>query len=100
MAAPLILVDGSSYLYRAFHALPPLNNTRGEPTGAVFGVLLCKFLRESAKHRPWCSRTGQAFRDLFAGTRRVAASGRPARDRALLAAVSAELRFPAWKPTT
>jgi len=35
---PLILVDGSSYLYRAFHALPPLSNSRGEPTGAVLGV--------------------------------------------------------------
>ena len=36
---PLILVDGSSYLYRAFHALPPLTNARGEPTGAVYGVV-------------------------------------------------------------
>lgn len=36
---PLILVDGSSYLYRAFHALPPLTNSRGEPTGAIYGVL-------------------------------------------------------------
>jgi DNA polymerase-1 len=35
---PLILVDGSSYLYRAFHALPPLTNSRGEPTGAIYGV--------------------------------------------------------------
>ncbi|WP_274520720.1 DNA polymerase I [Ectothiorhodospira variabilis] len=35
---PLVLVDGSSYLYRAFHALPPLSNSRGEPTGAVLGV--------------------------------------------------------------
>jgi DNA polymerase-1 len=34
----LILVDGSSYLYRAFHALPPLKNSQGEPTGAVYGV--------------------------------------------------------------
>jgi DNA polymerase-1 len=34
----LILVDGSSYLYRAFYALPPLTNSRGEPTGAVYGV--------------------------------------------------------------
>ncbi|CAI8786647.1 DNA polymerase I [Methylocaldum szegediense] len=34
----LVLVDGSSFLYRAFHALPPLNNSRGEPTGAVLGV--------------------------------------------------------------
>lgn len=39
MNRPLfIIVDGSSYLYRAFHALPPLNNSRGEPTGAVYGV--------------------------------------------------------------
>jgi DNA polymerase-1 len=36
---PLVLVDGSSYLYRAFHALPPLNNSRGEQTGAVYGVI-------------------------------------------------------------
>ncbi len=36
---PLILVDGSSYLYRAFHALPPLTNSHGEPTGAVRGVI-------------------------------------------------------------
>ena len=35
----LVLIDGSSYLYRAFHALPPLNNSRGEPTGAVYGVV-------------------------------------------------------------
>jgi DNA polymerase-1 len=43
----LVLVDGSGYLYRAFHALPPLQNSRGEPTGAVLGVVnmlnkLCK----------------------------------------------------------
>lgn len=36
---PLILVDGSSYLYRAFHAFPPLTNAGGEPTGAMYGVL-------------------------------------------------------------
>ena len=35
----LILVDGSSYLYRAFHALPPLTNQNGQPTGAVYGVI-------------------------------------------------------------
>ena len=49
MSAPkLVLVDGSSYLYRAFHALPPLSNSRGEPTGAVHGVLsmLNKLMRE------------------------------------------------------
>ena len=36
---PLILVDGSSYLFRAFHALPPLTNSKGQPTGAVYGVI-------------------------------------------------------------
>ena len=35
----LLLVDGSSYLYRAFHALPELRSTKGEPTGAIYGVL-------------------------------------------------------------
>jgi len=34
----LILVDGSSFLFRAFHALPPLTNSTGEPTGAILGV--------------------------------------------------------------
>ena len=38
-AHPLILVDGSSYFYRAFHALPPLTNSKGQPTGAVYGVV-------------------------------------------------------------
>ncbi|KUJ83045.1 DNA polymerase I [Microbulbifer flavimaris] len=47
-AAPLILVDGSSYLYRAFHALPPLATSDGRPTGAVRGVIsmLRRHLRE------------------------------------------------------
>ena len=36
---PLILVDGSSYLYRAFHALPPLTNSSGQATGAIKGVV-------------------------------------------------------------
>ena len=42
------MVDGSSYLYRAFHALPPLSNSRGEPTRAVYGVInmLLKLLKE------------------------------------------------------
>jgi len=38
-STPLVLVDGSSYLYRAFHALPPLTTSKGQPTGAVKGVL-------------------------------------------------------------
>ncbi len=38
-SAPLILVDGSSYLYRAYHALPPLTTSKGKPSGAVKGVI-------------------------------------------------------------
>jgi DNA polymerase-1 len=46
----LVLVDGSGYLYRAFHALPPLQNSRNEPTGAVLGVvnMLNKLTREES----------------------------------------------------
>lgn len=36
---PFILVDGSSYLYRAFHAMPSLTNSKGFPTGAIYGVV-------------------------------------------------------------
>jgi len=35
----LVLIDGSSYLYRAFHAMPPLTNSKGQATGAVYGVI-------------------------------------------------------------
>lgn len=48
--APIVLVDGSSYLYRAFHALPPLNNSRGQATGAVKGVI--SMLRRLQKDYP------------------------------------------------
>ncbi|MEO6080157.1 MAG: DNA polymerase I [Steroidobacteraceae bacterium] len=69
--APLILIDGSSYLYRAFFALPPLANSRGEPTGAVYGVLnmLQRFLREHAASPMVVvfDAPGKTFRDdLFA----------------------------------
>ncbi len=49
MSRPLILVDGSSYLFRAFHALPPLSTASGAPTGAIHGVLnmLNKLIRET-----------------------------------------------------
>ena len=46
----LVLIDGSSYLFRAFHALPPLSNAQGEPTGALFGVV--NMLRGTLKDRP------------------------------------------------
>ena len=36
---PIVLVDGSAYLYRAFHAMPPLTNSKGQPTGAIYGVV-------------------------------------------------------------
>ncbi len=39
MKTPLVLIDGSSYFFRAFHALPPLTNSKGQPTGAIYGVV-------------------------------------------------------------
>jgi len=73
MAPPpdLVLVDGSSYVYRAFHALPPLSNSRGEPTGAVLGVLnmLLKFMKDYQPRRIAVvfDAPGPTFRDeLFA----------------------------------
>ena len=67
----LVLVDGSSYVYRAFHALPPLSNSRGEPTGAVLGVLnmLLKFVKDFQPRRIAVvfDAPGKTFRDeLFA----------------------------------
>ena len=67
----LVLVDGSSYLYRAFHALPPLANSKGEPTGAVYGVLnmLAKLVKEYAPEHLAVvfDAPGKTFRDeLFA----------------------------------
>ncbi len=66
-ARKLVLIDGSSYLYRAFHALPPLTNSRGEPTGAVLGVLnmLNKLVKEEAPERIAVvfDAPGRTFRD-------------------------------------
>ncbi|MBX9915062.1 MAG: DNA polymerase I [Pseudomonadaceae bacterium] len=69
--APLVLVDGSSYLYRAFHALPPMTNSKGLPTGAVKGVLnMLKSLHKQYPHSPFVvvfDAKGPTFRDeLFA----------------------------------
>ncbi|MDE2235587.1 MAG: DNA polymerase I [Gammaproteobacteria bacterium] len=64
---PLVLVDGSSYLYRAFYALPPLSNSQGQPTGAVRGVaaMLKKLLAEySPEHIAVVfDARGKTFRD-------------------------------------
>jgi DNA polymerase-1 len=69
--APLVLVDGSSYLYRAFHALPPLTTSKGLPTGAVKGVLnMLKSLRKQYPESPFAvvfDAKGGTFRDeMFA----------------------------------
>ena len=64
---PLILVDGSSYLYRAYHALPPLTNSKGMPTGAVKGVI--NMMRRLQKDYPQSTLVvvfdakGRTFRD-------------------------------------
>ncbi|WBA11578.1 DNA polymerase I [Salinivibrio kushneri] len=64
---PLILVDGSSYLYRAYHASPNLTNSQGEPTGAVFGVV--NMLRSLLRQYPHShvavifDAKGKTFRD-------------------------------------
>ncbi|MGM8225083.1 DNA polymerase I [Cellvibrio sp. ARAG 10.3] len=69
--APLVLVDGSSYLYRAYHALPPLTNSKGQPTGAVKGVInMLRRLRKDYPQSPIAvvfDAKGKTFRDeLFA----------------------------------
>ncbi|GAA6133083.1 DNA polymerase I [Halopseudomonas sabulinigri] len=68
-SAPLVLVDGSSYLYRAFHALPPLTTSKGLPTGAVKGVLnMLKSLRKQYPQSPLAvvfDAKGPTFRDTM-----------------------------------
>ncbi|MFZ5636294.1 MAG: DNA polymerase I [Pseudomonadota bacterium] len=64
----LLLIDGSSYLFRAFHALPPLSNAQGEPTGALFGVV--NMLRAHLKEKPdylafVVDASGPTFRDAL-----------------------------------
>ncbi|GAA0254767.1 DNA polymerase I [Rhodanobacter caeni] len=64
----LVLIDGSSYLYRAFHALPPLTNEHGEPTGALFGVvnMLRATLREAPDYLAFvCDAPGDTFRNAL-----------------------------------
>ena len=65
--ADLVLIDGSSYLYRAYHALPKLSNSAGEPTGAIHGVLtmINKFIREepAARMAVVFDAPGKTFRD-------------------------------------
>jgi DNA polymerase I len=64
---PLILIDGSSWLFRAFHALPPLTNAQGEPTGAIYGLgsMLRKLNKDYAPERLCVvfDPKGRTFRD-------------------------------------
>ena len=67
---PLVLVDGSSYLFRAFHALPPLTTSDGQPTGAIRGVVnMLRRLRQSYPESPFAvifDAPGKTFRnDLY-----------------------------------
>src|SRR3546814_19491646 len=58
MKKTLLLVDGSSYLYRAYHAMPDLRNARGEPTGALYGVIsMLRRLMLDSKDRAEIGRT-------------------------------------------
>ena len=67
MSAPLVLIDGSSYLYRAFHALPPLTTSQGQPVGAIRGVVsMLKKLADSTDASRMAvvfDASGKTFRD-------------------------------------
>jgi len=67
MKKTLLLVDGSSYLYRAYHAMPDLRNKHGEPTGAIYGVInmMRKILQDYQPHYAACvfDVRGKTFRE-------------------------------------
>lgn len=67
MKTPLVLIDGSSYFFRAFHALPPLTNSKGQPTGAVYGVanMIKKLIKDYQPERLAVvfDAKGKTFRD-------------------------------------
>jgi DNA polymerase-1 len=69
MTKRFVLVDGSSYLYRAYHALPPLTSSSGEPTGAIYGVvnMLKRLLKdENPEHIAVIfDAKGKTFRDAI-----------------------------------
>jgi DNA polymerase I len=99
-APRLVLIDGYSYLYRAFHALPPLSNAAGEPTGALFGVV--NMLRSTLKEKPdyaafVADAPGPTFRDAlyadYKATRQAMPDDLAAQIEPMLAIVAA-LGFP------
>ncbi|MHB8453364.1 MAG: DNA polymerase I [Acidiferrobacterales bacterium] len=87
---PLVLVDGSSYVYRAFHAMPNLTNSRGEHTGAVYGVanMLRKLLKDyDPQHVAVVfDAPGRTFRDDIYGEYKA---NRPAMPDELIAQITA-----------
>ncbi len=100
----------SSYLYRAFHALPPLSNAQGEPTGALFGVV--NMLRSTLKERPAyvafvVDAPGKTFRDDLYDQYKANRPPMPDELRSqvepmcrIVEALGISiLRVPAWKPT-
>ena len=96
----LVLIDGSSYLFRAYHALPPLTNAQGEPTGALFGVV--NMLRSTLKEKPAhvafvLDAPGPTFRDAmypaYKATRQATPEELKAQVEPMLAIVAA-LGFP------
>ncbi|QCF24799.1 DNA polymerase I [Hydrocarboniclastica marina] len=69
--APIVLIDGSSYLFRAYHALPPLTTSKGQPTGAIKGVIsMIRRLQQDYPRSPLIAvfdAKGRTFRhDLYA----------------------------------
>jgi len=89
MSTPYILVDGSSYLHRAFHALPPLTNRHGEPTGAMYGVLnMLRRLIDDYRSQHIVvvfDAKGKTFRDELSATYKA---HRPPMDAALAAQIA------------
>ena len=77
----LLLVDGSSYLYRAFHALPDLRNRNNEPTGAVYGVLnmLRRLRKETAADYIACVFDAKERPSATTGTPSTRPTARPCR---------------------
>src|SRR3954470_15578496 len=96
----LVLIDGSSYLYRAFHALPPLTNSAGEPTGALFGVV--NMLRATLAEQPDCAAfvvdaPGKTFRDDLYPEYKANRSAMPDDLRAQIDAIHEVVRLLGWK---
>lgn len=96
----LLLVDGSSYLYRAFHALPDLRNARNEPTGAIYGVLnmLQKLRKEMPADYIACvfDAKGKTFRDDLYPEYKATRSAMPPELAAQIAPLHEAVRAMGW----